>query len=188
MFDPVIFAFSGAKAAGQMGATLAILNGILTLSLSWVSTKVAYWSRLIALHSLDELNKSFKTTLFQSSFINLLALVVFYLFVKLIGPYYPSIQSRFIDSSLLALFASTFFFNNVINCWATYLRCFKKEPFLVQATIVGVLSGLSTFFLGKYHGIQGLIWGYFLITILISLPLSAFLFSHYKAKFNQSSI
>jgi len=185
MFNPVLFAFSGAKAAGQMGATLAVLNGIISLSLSWVSTKVAYWSRLIALKQQTELNQSFKTTLFQSSAINLLAIITFYAVIALIGPYYPNVATRFIPSLLLGLFASTFFFNNIINCWATYLRCFKKEPFLIQALIVGVLSGLSTYFLGRYYSLSGLIWGYFIITVAVSLPMSYFIFRYFKTKFNE---
>jgi O-antigen/teichoic acid export membrane protein len=184
MFNPVLFAYSGAKAAGQMGATLAVLNGIISLSLSWVSTKVAYWSRLIALNNSQQLNQSFGSTIFQSSAINLIAIIVFYSTIKFLGPYYPNIASRFIPPLLLALFASTFFLNNIINCWATYLRCFKKEPFLIQATIVGALSGLSTYFLGRYFSLDGLIWGYFTITILISFPLSYYIFKTYRKKFN----
>jgi O-antigen/teichoic acid export membrane protein len=184
MFNPVLFAYSGAKAAGQMGATLAVLNGIISLSLSWVSTKVAFWSRLIALKNGEELNRSFKSTLFQSSAINLLAILVFYVAIKFVGPHFPDVANRFIPAFLLALFASTFFFNNIINCWATYLRCFKKEPFLIQASIVGILSGLSTYFLGKYYSLSGLIWGYFLITVLISLPLSYYIFKSYRKEFN----
>jgi O-antigen/teichoic acid export membrane protein len=183
LFNPVLFAFSGAKAAGQMGATLAVLNGIIALSLSWVSTKVAIWSRLISLKNIDDLNRSFKITLWQSSSINLLALIVFCLAIFYLGPQYPAIGERFMAPLLLALFSATFFINNIINCWATYLRCFKKEPFLIQSIIVGILSAISTYFLGKYFGLDGVIKGYFSLTLIISLPMSYFLYKYYKKKF-----
>ncbi len=186
MFNPVLFAFSGAKAAGQMGATLAVLNGILSLSLSWVSTKIAFWCRLIALKNVSDLKQSFRSTLFQSSFINFLALIVFCVGIFIAGKYFPEVQKRFIPNYLLILFSSTFFFNNVINCWATYLRCFKKEPFLLQATIVGVLCALSTYFLGRYYGLPGLIIGYFAVTLFVSLPLSYYIYDKFKVKFEEA--
>lgn len=186
MFNPVLFAFAGAKAAGQMGATLSVLNGIIALSLSWISTKVAIWSRQISLGDLSGLNDSFNKTIYQSSFINLLGIITFVFGIYILRTFYPSVSERFIDLPYLILFASTFFFNHVINCWATYLRCFKKEPFLIQATLVGVLCGISTYFLGRFFGISGLVYGYFSITAIISLPLSYYIFRKYKIEFARS--
>lgn len=188
MFNPVLFAFAGAKAAGQMGATLSVLNGIIALSLSWISTKVAIWARYISLGQIKELDSSFNTTLIQSTLINALGIFAFYFGLMFLGYFFPNIKDRFISNTLLILFSSTFLINHIINCWATYLRCFKKEPFLIQAVIVGALCGFSTYFLGRYFGIDGLIWGYFSITVCVSLPLSYYLFRKYRILYSQLQI
>lgn len=74
----------------------------------------------------------------------------------------------------------TFLCNSIINVWATYLRCHKKEPFLLQAVIVGVLCCISTFLLGKYQGGDGIVIGYTVITLIISFPLSYMIFEKNK--------
>jgi len=188
MFNPVLFAFAGAKAAGQMGATLSVLNGIIALSLSWISTKVAIWARHISLGKIKELDTSFNSTLIQSSLINVLGLVTFYFGLMILGHFYPDILERFVNKNLLVLFSFTFLVNHVINCWATYLRCFKKEPFLIQAVVVGILCGLSTYFLGRYFGVDGLIWGYFSITVFVSLPLSYYIFRKYRVLYSNAEV
>ena len=48
LFNPVIFAYEGAEMAGKMGMTLTVTNGILTIAMSWINTKVPSWSNLIA--------------------------------------------------------------------------------------------------------------------------------------------
>ena len=55
LFNPVLFATEGAVVAGQMGMTLAALNGIQSLSLSWLNTKVPLYSRLIALKDYEQI-------------------------------------------------------------------------------------------------------------------------------------
>src|ERR1035437_9872245 len=48
LFNPVLFATEGAVVAGQMGMTLAALNGVQSLSMAWITTKVPLFSGLIA--------------------------------------------------------------------------------------------------------------------------------------------
>ena len=74
-----------------------------------------------------------------------------------------SLSERFLPFNLILLLMITFLCNSIINVWATYLRCHKKEPFLLQAVIVGVLCCISTFLLGKYQGSMVLLLGILLL-------------------------
>jgi len=60
--------------------------------------------------------------------------------------------------------------------WATYLRCHKKEPFLIQAIVIGILTASSTILTAKYIGIEGVVIGYVSIVIFASLPISYYIF------------
>ena len=83
-FNPVLFATEGAIVAGQMGMTLAALNGIQSLSLSWMTTKIPLYSGLIAQKKYQQLNIVFNRTLKQSVFINGFALIMMFIIVYLI--------------------------------------------------------------------------------------------------------
>lgn len=69
LFNPVLFATEGAVVAGQMGMTLAALNGIMAFSQSWITTKVPLWSKLIALKDYVQLDRIFNTTMKQVSIV-----------------------------------------------------------------------------------------------------------------------
>ena len=81
LFNPVTFATDGAIVAGQMGITIVLLNGILSISLSWLNTKIPLFSNLIARKNYFDLDKIFKKTITQTSFVSLLGVCSFILFI-----------------------------------------------------------------------------------------------------------
>lgn len=174
LFNPVLFATEGAVVAGQMGMTLAALNGIQSLSLSWMTTKVPLYSRLIAQKQYQQLDLVFNRTLKQSIFINALALVAMFVGIFIIRYFHLTIgrmnlDKRFLDYYPMIFMIIPIFINQFVNSWAIYLRCHKKEPYLVNSIIGGILCCLSTILLGKYHGVMGITGGYCIISVFMSL-------------------
>lgn len=174
LFNPVLFATEGAIVAGQMGMTLAALNGIQSLSLSWMTTKVPMYSGLIAQRQYKQLDSVFTQTLKQSVFINGFGLIGMLVVISIIRYYHITILGinlggRFLSFAPMILMMIPMFINQFVNSWAVYLRCHKQEPFLYNSLVGGVLCCLSTIFLGKYYGVVGITGGYCFITIALSL-------------------
>lgn len=170
LFNPVLFATEGAVVAGQMGMTLAVLNGIQSLSMSWMSTKVPVFSNLISLKEYKSLDTIFEKTLKQSAFINAFALFVLCIVIYLIRYYHVilhgmNIGERFLNFFPLLLMMSSVLLNQYVFSWATYLRCHKEEPYLLLSIVTGILCLLSTFLFGKYFGVIGITLGYSSITL-----------------------
>ena len=171
LFNPVLFATEGAVVAGQMGMTLAVLNAILMFTLSWVSTKVPMFSSLISKKSYKELDFLFNKTLIQSSFLNIIFLTFFFLLIFATRHFNIKIQGQSIGDRFLPFFPMLFmtitiFLNHVINAWATYLRCHKKEPMLIMSIVVGILCSASTIILGRKFGSFGMTLGYLVLTVV----------------------
>lgn len=188
LFNPVLFAYCGASVAGQMGMTLAALNGIMSLVMSWTTTKVPLWSRLISNKDYAALDISSTLTLRQSSLVCLICLLIFWGGLYLMDILHLSIATRFISIGLAVLLGTTIILNNIINTWATYLRCHKKEPFLIQALIVGICCAASTILGAKYYGLDGVVIGYTSIIVFISLPLSYYIFKTKKKEYHYETI
>jgi len=172
LFNPVLFATEGPKVAGQMGLTLAALNGILMLSFSWMSTKIPLFSMYIAKKEYIQLDTVFNLSLKQSLFINFVLLFFFGSSVYLLSYFNIKIgdtiiADRFIP--IIPLFAMIFtvMMNHIVSSWATYLRCHKQEPFLINSIVGGVLSAISTIYFGKLFGIIGITLGYLILNILM---------------------
>lgn len=173
LFNPVLFATQGAVVAGQMGITLTALNGIQTLSLSWMTTKIPLYAGLIAKKDYIRLDCVFNKALKQSVFINGLLLVVMLLLIFVIRQYHIRIGdldlgSRFLPYIPMVLMMISLFINQFTNSWAIYLRCHKQEPFLINSIAGGLFSALSTILLGKYFGVIGVTGGYCFIAFVLS--------------------
>lgn len=173
LFNPVLFATEGAVAAGQMGMTLAVLNGIQALSLSWITTKIPLFSGLIAQKQYIQLDTIFNRTLRQSVSINGAALLLMFVMIFLIRYYHiviggMDLGNRFLDYVPMILMMIPLFINQFVSSWATYLRCHKQEPFLMNSIIGGVSCCLSTVLLGQCFGVLGIAGGYCFITLCMS--------------------
>ena len=173
LFNPILFATEGPIAAGQMGMTLSILNAVLALSYSWVSTKIPLFSIYVARKDYYNLDKLFKLTFLQSSFVNIIGCAGFFLivfFVRYFDVYLigKPLSDRFLSFLPLTFMMISFLMNHIIGSWAVYLRCHKKEPMLLNSILYGVLSATSTIILGNKFGLLGITSGYCIISIIIA--------------------
>lgn len=184
LFNPVLFATEGAVIAGQMGMTLTILNAIQALGLSWISTKVPQLSSLIAVGEYVELDTIFNRTVKQMLSLVLFALVAMLGGVYILRHFEITIRGIVIADRLLPLLPMlmmmiAMFINQYIAAIATYLRCHKKEPFMVNSIVCGILCALSTVILGRHFGVMGMTIGYCVITVVM-LPWGHYLFTSNK--------
>jgi O-antigen/teichoic acid export membrane protein len=189
LFNPVLFATEGAVVAGQMGMSLAALNGIFSLSMAWITTKVPLFSGLIAQKEYTRLDSIFNKTLKQSVLINFFAIAFLFSFIFLIRFFEIEIGgkplgNRFLNYIPLSLMMIPVLLNQFSSSWATYLRCHKKEPFLVNSVVAGILCLLSTIILGKYYGVLGVTSGYCFI-VIITFPWSYSIFKNKKMEWHR---
>lgn len=188
LFNPVLFATEGAIVAGQMGMTLTVLNAIQALSLSWLNTKVPLYSRLIALKDYAQLDTIFNQTLKQMTMVCFTLLSIMFIGIwglrtLNIGFNGNLIGDRFLDYLPMLLMMIPLFINQFVNSWATYLRCHKQEPFLINSICAGIACSLSTFILGNYFGLYGITIGYCCITIAF-MPWGYSIYKTKKAKWH----
>jgi len=185
LFNPVLFATEGPKIAGQMGMTLTAMNGISSLSMSWISTKSPTFSRLIALKNYQELDRLFNKTLRQLSIVNFTLILIFISLIYVLNLLNLPIANRFLNATPLVFLCLVTFANQFTFSWATYLRCHKKEPFLINSIVIGLLCASSTLILGKYFGLWGIVSGYSVISILIGLPWGYYIFKTKKLEWHK---
>lgn len=176
LFNPVLFAFEGPKVAGQMGMSLQILNGVSGLSMGWMTTKVPAMSALIAKRDFKGLDNVFNRTLKSVMVVSLAIISIFYGGYLILDYLRVPLVYRFLPSATLAVMCVVTLGNQLIFSWAIYLRCHKQEPLLMNSVVVGVLCGISTIWLGRTAGVMGVVGGYAVISLLISLPWTFYVF------------
>lgn len=185
LFNPVLFATSGAIVAGQMGMTIVVLNGIFGLSFSWISTKIPLFSGLIALKDYVKLDRIFDKTLRQSVFINVLGLSVLFISIYTLRYFRIPLADRLLPYFPLILMMIPVLLNQFISSWATYLRCHKEEPFLIPSIVGAIAMTLSTLILGNYFGVVGMAMGYCVLTLFVGFFWGLYIFKTKKREWHE---
>ena len=184
LFNPVLFATEGAIVAGQMGMTLAALGGISSISMSWINTKIPFFSSLIAQKKFKELDILFNKTKTQLLVVSFSLILFLLLLVIIFDSFYHNLAVRFLNFNYVLLLSVVTFANQLIFSWATYLRCHKKDPYLINSIVGGALCALSTIFLGKYFGLDGIVYGYTFITVCFGLPWAFYVYIKKKLEWH----
>ncbi|MBB3187207.1 lipopolysaccharide biosynthesis protein [Microbacter margulisiae] len=169
LFNPVLFATSGAIVAGQMGMTMAVFNGLSGLTMSWITTKVPTFSKLFAKRDFKFADNLFNKTFKQVLSLNFLGVLALISIIVLLRYFKFSIGSRFLPVHLVVILGIGIFVNQMVFSWATYLRCHKKEPYLITSVVTGILAAASTLILGRKFGVNGLVIGYVTIICLMKI-------------------
>lgn len=188
--NPVIFASVGSVAAGQMGMSISVLNQIRNFATSWINTKVPILSRLIELKNYLQLDSLFIKTVKQEIVVCCFILVLFWAVIFFLNEYHISINGKFLSDrflNYLPLFFVTIpvIIQAITDAFATYLRCHKKEPFLIFSIVYGLLSVLLIPIAGKIHGIEGITLVYCILS-LASYPWAYLIYITKKRVWHQN--
>jgi O-antigen/teichoic acid export membrane protein len=180
LFNPILFAYWGPIAAGQMGMSLNISNALMAVSIAWVNTKAAPFGAMVARKEYVKLDHIFFRTLIQSIVVSVLGSAavwsgVIYLNVE---------QSRFAHRVLgplpFGMLLLTMIFNHIVISEAIYLRAHKQEKFLLNSVLAALFMLFSSYALGRRFGAIGMISGYLGVTTFIGLGLGTFTFLKYR--------
>ena len=187
-FNPVLMAYRGPAAAGQMGLCLSVMAAISGISVAWVTTKSAPFGALIARREFRELDRRFFPCLWQSWTVIALGGVVFWTAVVWARHLHLPISHRLLAPLPLAFLVATFVTNHVGFAEAVYLRAHKKEPFLILTLLLGSLMTLSSYFLGRAFGALGMMVGAFAITLVVGLGGSTYVFIKKRREWHQEAV
>lgn len=165
--SPVVFAYQGPRAAGQIGMSMAIGLGLMSFSMAWISTKANKFGMLIAKRNFKELNEEFYISARASSSL----VLVMALMASGINYFLHINDSNYADR----LLAPTAFFLLMLSSVATfltyafalYMRAHKKEPLVFNSLLGAVVSISLLFIFSKYYGLTTVVLGHFIVSIMM---------------------
>ena len=187
MFTPVMFYYHGAKVAGQMGMTWAIVTMVGSFSYAWINTRMPQLGILIAREQYVELdclfNRLFRITVGIAALVSVVAWFVIY------GLHISGLK---IGDRLLSMLPVTLFLihrilNVMIDNMALYLRAHKREPMMIPSVIGAILAGTSTWLLGAAYGPTGAAAGFLALGAIWGIPSCYIVFSNCRKKWHNES-
>lgn len=186
LYTLVLFAYHGAVAAGQMGLSLSVMSAIAAIALAWITTKSAFFGTWIAQGDFDRLDRVFFSCLWQSLAVSGLGGLCFWAGAFYLTQVHHPLAQRLLAPDALALLVGSTVIGHIVTAEAIYLRAHKQEPFLWLSVIVGALTGLSAYLLGRPYGALGMMSGSAAITVLIALTGGTFIFRQKRRLWHNS--
>jgi hypothetical protein len=176
VFNPILFAYQGSVAAGQMGMSLNIATAIGSVALAWMNTKASPFGAMVAQGRFADLDRVFFRTLWQSTVLLTMGTGLFFSALLVAEHRYPTLANRVLPGWAFSLLLLNTIFNHVVVSEAIYLRAHKQEPFLTPTIISAVLITCLAFFLGKYYGASTVALGLFMQSLIFALPVATYIF------------
>jgi len=180
LFNPVLFAFKGAVAAGQMGMSLSIVGALTSVSIAWVNTKAAPFGSMIALKAYDQLDQAFFQALRQSVPVCAGGALLVWLGSVYLNVSHHRLAQRMLDPLSLGILLLATILNVTVVAESVYLRAHKQEVFLRSSIYGAILVGSSTYWLGKRYGAIGMVSGYLAVGVFFGLAYNTSIFLKYR--------
>jgi hypothetical protein len=180
LFNPVLFAYRGAIAAGQMGMSLSLANALQAVAISWLNTKAAPFGSLVARRNYTRLDDMFFRALRQSILVFLGASVLVILGVLYLNARHLRFADRLLSPVCIAGLLLATAVNVIVFGEALYLRAHKQEKFLLNSILGALLVAPVTYLLGRSYGAPGIVAGNVAIALLFGLPFGTWVFWKYR--------
>jgi len=181
IFTPITFNYFGPIAAGKVGLTMTLWQGIYSVATIWVSSVVPRINMHISRREWDHLDKTFyRRTLLAGGTYFLISLPIIVGFAFGFN-YKIALFQRFLSAPAMIMLSIACFFQLIVNAMATYLRAHKQEPLMLISVLSAFYIVLVTCLCVKYLPIQYIFFG-FLSSNLWSFPWIYIVFKNIKNK------
>lgn len=180
LFNPVLFAYRGAVSAGQMGMSLNVASALQTIAISWINTKSAPFGTMIARKQYVQLDQIFFRSLRQSITVCMFGATILFAGIIFINYKNIAFSHRLLPPLDVALLLCAITTNIVVFAEALYLRAHKQEKFLLNSILTALFVSLSTLYLGRLYGARGMIVGYLITVLVVSLGQGTYTFLKYR--------
>ena len=141
LFTPVTFYFLGPVEAGQMGMTWALVSSLAGLATTWFQVRSPSFGGLVAQREFGKLDVLAIRTAATSILVCVVLSGIAIAGLLILNIYRPGIAGRFLPLSAVTIFLIAESLHQIPIAQATYLRAFKKEPFLSVSVSTAIIVG-----------------------------------------------
>lgn len=184
--NPLLFAFKGPVVAGQMGITMAVFNGLSSISMAWIYTKVPTFSMLIARQEFEELDSIFFKSLKQALLLAMVFAFGAWFALVIVNQFFPAFSARFLLPVPALFIAISSLVNQLVYALAIYLRAHKQEPYLITSIAGAIVTASIAFICAKWLNVYYLTLSLLLIGAIIFLPWNISIFITKRLKWHSN--
>ena len=157
VFNPILFAAQGPRIAGQMGMSLMVTTAIWLFAQAWINTRAVDFGALVAARKFDTLDGIFRTVLVQSTAVVLALSAAVMIGVGVLRRVHHPLAERLLPPLPLLILIVATILNHIVSAEATYLRAFKREPFVIVFPPIFAITTIGSVVLAHRFGATGMV-------------------------------
>jgi hypothetical protein len=166
IFNPILFASAGARVAGQMGMSLMVTTAIWLFAQSWINTRAVDFGALVASRDFETLDRTFRHVVVQSTVVVLALSTAVIAAAALLRRIGHPLAERLLSPLPLSLLTLATVLNHVVSAEATYLRAFKREPFVVIFPLIFAITTIGSLLVVHRYGATGMVT---VLTVVVAI-------------------
>ncbi|MFL6244859.1 MAG: hypothetical protein ACJ74H_02450 [Thermoanaerobaculia bacterium] len=160
LFNPVMFRYHGAAAAGRMGMTLAMTAGVQAIALAWISTRVPRFGQYVSRRDWRSLDALWWRSTIISTAVAATGAIAAFLLVYVLNDLKLPVAQRLLPPVPTAILLAGAVIMHISQCQSAYLRAHRQEPIVWMSVTCSVLTGLGVWWFGARMGPIGAAWSY----------------------------
>jgi hypothetical protein len=172
LFNPAVYYYQGAEAAGRFGLGMSIAQAVAGFMSVWLNCKVPLISSLTADRRYGELHALFHSAKESAAVVALLAGSGAMAMIHLLAFADPALSARIPPTVTLLILLVAAVLQQYILTVAIFARAQKREPLLVPSLLVACATPCLLALLVPRHGALGAAVSYLLPLLLVSAPFS----------------
>jgi hypothetical protein len=158
LFNLVLFADTayGSVVAGEMGMSLAVMNVLMSTTISWVGVRVPAFGQLVARRDWLGLDRLFRRVFIQSTLVAFIVAFAAWVVLAALQSAGYKLGTRVLPPLPLGLLLANAVVQHMVHALAAYLRAHKREPFFWLYISFGMAMGVAVFTVGRAFGPVGM--------------------------------
>ena len=181
-FTVILVRYHGEEAAGQLGMTMSIVMAIQGMAITFIQTKFSLVSNLHGAGDREGAGELWRRSALISTGLLVIALTSVLTVIWLLPIAERGWENRFIEPWQMVVLAVGCIANHGVALQGFYVLSRKGKPFLVACLIGFGATAISVWVGGARWGVTGIVTGYALGMLGITLPLHSLSYWLYRAK------
>jgi hypothetical protein len=188
IFNPILFATEGPRVAGQMGMSLMVTTAIWLFAQAWINTRAVDFGAYVASRNFDTLDRVFRHVLTQSTAVVLALSTVVMIGVLVLGRIGHPLAERLLPPLPLLILMVATVLNHVVSALATYLRAFKREPFVIVFPPIFAITSIGSLLVAHRFGATGMVTVLAIAMAVVGIGGGTMLFTARRRQWREDSI
>lgn len=177
VYTPLVYYYNGSELSGKVGLSIALFTALFAISIAVLQAKIPSVIKLIAIKKYNEAHKIYFNSVKKVFFIYIIFLIlgIYLLFYVDVFNMY---KIRVVGITSFYILSISWFLQLVVYILVTYIRCFKRELFIVPTIVSIIYIFISTIIILSQFSVEYIFSG-LLSSYIFGLPWVYFIYNNF---------